>query len=143
MVTPSSERIAIEAHRGRSARHAQDLELGHEEQAGPLKRQRASRSASTTTSMGRIQLLSLSAPRLTRAVDNSHLLVDDSPPVAKQYSYELRAGEEMVATGWLTSDEAVEPGDDLLIAGIVARVADVAWTNGAARLVLEPRRLSA
>jgi len=69
--------------------------------------------------------------------------VDDSPPVAKQYSYELHDGDQTLATGWLTSDEKVEAGDEVTIAGVVARVADVAWTNGGVRLLLEPRRLSA
>jgi hypothetical protein len=67
--------------------------------------------------------------------------VDDSPLVAKQYLYELHDGAQTLAIGWLTSDEKVEAGDEVTIAGVVARVAGVAWTNGGVRLLLEPRRL--
>ena len=70
-------------------------------------------------------------------MDKSGVFVDDSPPVAKQYSYELHEGEQTLATGWLTSEE-VRPGDEVSVAGVVARVTDVAWANGTARLLLEP-----
>jgi hypothetical protein len=69
--------------------------------------------------------------------------VDDWRPVARQYSYALQEGEETLATGWLTSDEEMEAGDHVTIAGIAARVAEVAWTNGGVHLLLTPRRLSA
>jgi hypothetical protein len=64
--------------------------------------------------------------------------LDDSTPVAKQYSYELHEGEATLATGWLTSEEEVEPGDEVAVAGVVARVTHVSWINGVARLVLKP-----
>jgi hypothetical protein len=63
--------------------------------------------------------------------------------VARQYSYELHESGETLATGWLTIEGEVERGDELIVAGTVARVADVAWANGAARLLLEPQRLPA
>jgi hypothetical protein len=72
-------------------------------------------------------------------VDNSTHLVDDSAPVARQYSYELHEGEETLATGWLTSDDDVQPGDELVVAGLIARVAGIRWTNDAFRLLLEAR----
>jgi hypothetical protein len=70
-------------------------------------------------------------------VDDSPQLVDDSAPVARQYSDELHEGEEMRATGWLTSDDDVQAGDELVVAGMTARVAEIRWTTDAFRLLLE------
>jgi hypothetical protein len=69
--------------------------------------------------------------------------VDYSPPVARQYSYELHEGDVVLATGWLTSDDDVQAGDELVVAGLIARVAEIRWTNDAFRLLLEARCSSA
>jgi hypothetical protein len=56
--------------------------------------------------------------------------------VTADYAYELRRGEEIVATGRLLLDDDVSPGDELMLAGIRARVEEFAWAAGESRLVL-------
>ena len=53
------------------------------------------------------------------------------------YVYELRRGDDIVSTGRLTAERDLGPGDELAVAGVVARVKEVAWTNGERRLMLE------
>jgi hypothetical protein len=59
------------------------------------------------------------------------------PAVATAYAYELRRGEDTVSTGRLTTEREHAPGDELTVAGIVARVKEVGWANGERRLMLE------
>ena len=54
------------------------------------------------------------------------------------YTYELRRGEEVVATGRLMAEDALAIGDEVTIAGILARVDDVTWADGNVRLLLQP-----
>ncbi len=54
------------------------------------------------------------------------------------YAYELRRGEEILSTGRLTTDCEPVPGDQIAVAGIVARVEELGWVNGEARLILVP-----
>jgi hypothetical protein len=73
-----------------------------------------------------------------RAVDKRRAVVDYVRPVAQAYAYELRRGEEVLSTGWLTAEHEVTPGDEIALAGIVARVDEVAWADGQPRLRLKP-----
>ena len=56
------------------------------------------------------------------------------------YAYELQRGEEILSTGRLTTDCELVPGDQLAVAGFVARVEELGWVNGEARLILAPMR---
>jgi hypothetical protein len=58
--------------------------------------------------------------------------------VAQAYAYELRRGEEILSTGRLTAEHEVAPGDEIILAGIVARVDELGWADGEPRLTLEP-----
>ena len=53
-------------------------------------------------------------------------------------AYELRRGEEILSTGRLTTDCEPVPGDQIAVAGIVARVEELGWVTGEARLILAP-----
>jgi hypothetical protein len=57
------------------------------------------------------------------------------------YAYELRRGEEILSTGRLTTEGELGPGDELALAGILARVEELGWSNGEARLILSPASL--
>jgi hypothetical protein len=59
------------------------------------------------------------------------------PAVATAYAYELRRGEDVLSTGRLTAEHDLAPGDELAVAGVVARVKEVAWSDGERRLMLE------
>jgi hypothetical protein len=59
------------------------------------------------------------------------------PAVATAYAYELRRGEDILSTGRLTAERDLVPGDELALAGVVARVQEVNWTDGERRLMLE------
>jgi hypothetical protein len=59
------------------------------------------------------------------------------PAVATAYAYELRRGEDILSTGRLTAENDVALGDELTVAGVVARVKEVGWTDGERRLMLE------
>ena len=61
--------------------------------------------------------------------------------MATAYAYELRRGEEIVATGRLTAEDELAPGDELTLAGVIARVEELSWTNGEPRLMLQPAHL--
>jgi hypothetical protein len=74
-------------------------------------------------------------------VDKCEPLVDDSCAVPVPYAYELRSGKEILATGRLLADEELARGDELTLAGIVARVEELAWANGEPRLMLVPAQL--
>jgi hypothetical protein len=54
------------------------------------------------------------------------------------YAYELRCGAEIVSTGRLITEDEPALGDQVTIAGILARVEEVTWVNGEVRLLLEP-----
>ncbi len=54
------------------------------------------------------------------------------------YAYELRRGEQILATGRLLTEHELTPGDEVTVAGIVAEVAEVSWLNGELRLMLQP-----
>jgi hypothetical protein len=58
--------------------------------------------------------------------------------VARGYAYELRKGEEILSTGWLTAEQEPAPGDEITLAGVLARVEELGWANGQPRLMLEP-----
>jgi hypothetical protein len=77
--------------------------------------------------------------RLQQAVDKAAPVVDDAL-VGAAYAYELRRGGEILATGRLTAEHALAPGDEVTVAGIVAQVKDLSWVNGEARLMLQPAR---
>jgi hypothetical protein len=53
------------------------------------------------------------------------------------YAYELRQGERILATGRLTTETAVGVGEELTVAGRAARVGEIAWAGGEARLLFE------
>jgi hypothetical protein len=63
--------------------------------------------------------------------------------VARAYAYELRRGGEILSTGWLTSEQELAPGDEITVAGLVALVEDVGWTEGELRLMLRPVQVTA
>lgn len=73
-------------------------------------------------------------------VDKSGKFVDEFPPVALSYAYELRHNEQILATGHVTTDTEVEVGDELRLAGLAGRVREVIWAAGEPRLLLEPSR---
>ena len=54
------------------------------------------------------------------------------------YAYELRRGEEILSTGRLTAEHELVPGDEMTVAGILARVEELGWVNGESRLMLQP-----
>ena len=56
--------------------------------------------------------------------------------VPADYVYELRRGEEILATGRLLLDDEISLGDELMLAGCPARVEELAWAAGESRLVL-------
>jgi hypothetical protein len=58
--------------------------------------------------------------------------------VAQAYAYELRRGEEILSTGWLTAEEELAPGDEITLSGVLARVDELGWANGQPRLMLQP-----
>ncbi len=64
--------------------------------------------------------------------------MDDAGVVAHAYAYELRRGDEILSTGWLTSEHEAAPGDEITLGGILARVAELGWADGEPRLLLEP-----
>lgn len=49
--------------------------------------------------------------------------------MATANAYELRRGEDILSTGRLTAEHDVAPGDELAVAGVVARVKEVGWTD--------------
>jgi hypothetical protein len=57
--------------------------------------------------------------------------------VPTAYAYELRRGEDTFSTGRLTAERELAPGDELTVAGVVARVKEVGWADGEQRLTLE------
>jgi hypothetical protein len=57
--------------------------------------------------------------------------------VALAYAYELRQDKQIVATGRLTTETNLNVGDELTVAGRAARVGEIAWTGGEARVLLE------
>jgi hypothetical protein len=63
------------------------------------------------------------------------------PPVAAEYSYELRRGDRVVATGRLLLEDEPEVGASLNIAGTAADVREVRWdgSDGRRRLILDQR----
>jgi hypothetical protein len=67
--------------------------------------------------------------------------VDDALAVAQAYAYELRNGEEILSTGWLTAERELAPGDEITLAGVLARVEELGWADGQPRLMLEPVRV--
>ena len=68
--------------------------------------------------------------------------MDDSRAVSADYAYELRRGEEIVATGRLLLEGDVSLGDELTLAGFRARVEELAWAAGESRLVLSTSELA-
>jgi hypothetical protein len=64
--------------------------------------------------------------------------VDDCCAVPTAYAYELRSGEEILATGRMLADDELARGDEVTLAGIVARVEALAWANGEPGLILAP-----
>ena len=62
--------------------------------------------------------------------------------MSADYAYEVRRGEEIVATGRLLLDDEVSLGDELLLAGFRARVEEFAWSAGESRLVLSASDLA-
>jgi hypothetical protein len=70
-------------------------------------------------------------------VDESAPVVND-PARGAAYAYELRRGEEVVSTGRLMADDELAIGEQLMIAGILARVEEVTWLEGDLRLLLQP-----
>jgi hypothetical protein len=54
------------------------------------------------------------------------------------YAYELRRGEQVLSTGRLTTEGELRPGDELALAGVLARVEELGWVEGEARLILRP-----
>jgi len=75
-------------------------------------------------------------------VDNHAPPVDDYCAVTVAYAYELRGGDEIVATGRLLLDEDASLGDELTLAGIRAYVEELAWAEGEPRLVLATPELA-
>ena len=73
-------------------------------------------------------------------VDNPCRVIDDAEAVATAYAYELRSGEKIISTGRLTAEHELGPGDQVTVAGIVARVEELSWANGEPRLILQPSR---
>jgi hypothetical protein len=57
--------------------------------------------------------------------------------VALAYAYELRRGGVILSTGMLTAEQEIAPGDELTLAGVLARVEELGWVNGEPRLMLE------
>jgi hypothetical protein len=55
-------------------------------------------------------------------------------------AYELRRGEEILSTGWLMAEQEFAPGDEITLAGVLARVEELGWANGHPRLMLQPVR---
>jgi hypothetical protein len=84
--------------------------------------------------MARVPVSSLS----TALVDNFIAGCDDARPVARAYAYELRSGELILSTGLLTAEQELAPGDEITLAGVVARVEELGWVNGEPRLMLQP-----
>lgn len=58
--------------------------------------------------------------------------------MARVYAYELQRGGVILSTGVLTADQELAPGDEITLAGVVARVEDLGWADGEPRLMLEP-----
>jgi sorbitol-specific phosphotransferase system component IIA len=58
--------------------------------------------------------------------------------LAQAYAYELRRGGVILSTGLLTAEQELAPGDEITLAGVVARVEEVGWANGEPRLMLQP-----
>jgi hypothetical protein len=58
--------------------------------------------------------------------------------VGAAYAYELRQDDQVLSTGRLTMDDALAPGDEVTVAGIVALVNELTWVGGESRLLLEP-----
>jgi hypothetical protein len=56
--------------------------------------------------------------------------------MSADYTYEVRRGEEIVATGRVLIEDEVSLGDELLLAGFRVRVDEFAWAAGEPRLVL-------
>jgi hypothetical protein len=63
------------------------------------------------------------------------------PLMGVAYAYELRRDDEVLSTGRLTTEGEVGTGDELALAGILARVEELGWVNGEARLTLRPTPL--
>ena len=68
-------------------------------------------------------------------VDNARAVVDDA--VVAAYAYELRQGDEVISTGRLTTEEDVALGDPVSVAGVLAFVKDMIWSDGEPRLLLK------
>jgi hypothetical protein len=71
--------------------------------------------------------------------------VDKPPPLVDYsavgtYAYELRRGDEILSTGRLTFDHRVSPGDKVTVAGVVAELQELSWTDREPRLILEATR---
>ena len=92
------------------------------------RRPRARRAATSTTS----------CPSLWTTTAG----LDDCRAVSADYTYELRRGEEIVATGRLLLEDDVSLGDELTLAGFRARVEELAWAAGESRLVLSAAELA-
>lgn len=58
--------------------------------------------------------------------------------MARAYAYELRRGGVVLSTGVLTAEQEPAPGDEITLAGFVARVEELGWVNGEPRLMLQP-----
>jgi hypothetical protein len=69
------------------------------------------------------------------AVDKAPTLVDHAL-VGAAYAYELRCGEEIFSTGRLTVERELSPGDEVTVAGVVAQVEELSWSNGEPRVIL-------
>jgi len=61
----------------------------------------------------------------------------------REYAYELRRGNEVLATGQLSADDVYEVGDDVEIAGWSGIVRDVQPQPGSGmdRLIVQVKRL--
>jgi hypothetical protein len=70
-------------------------------------------------------------------------VVDKAPPVVDYaavtaaYAYELRRGAEIFSTGRLIAEHDLSQGDDVAVAGVVAKVVEISWSNGERRLILQ------
>jgi hypothetical protein len=62
----------------------------------------------------------------------------EDPLVAAVYAYELRLADEICSTGRLTAEYELATGDELSVAGLMARVEELTWADGELRLLLAP-----